>query len=132
MLMIVVPRLRYGLRMRAVSKMILVLAGVSFLSITLSGFHLHADAATHDEKAPHQHVHSYAGSPELDEDHIDVCLFEPATEYSKGEVVAFFYTLTRFKPDTQTDNPSPADRQDPLPTRHLRWRPLLRGPPYSV
>ncbi len=118
--------------MRPVSKFIFVLVSVSLLSITLSGVHCHADAATHDEKAPHEHVHSYGASPELDEDHIDLSIFEPGTEFSKGDAVALIYALTSVEPVPQTDIPPSADRQDPLPSRHLRWRPLLRGPPSSA
>ena len=132
MLMTVVAPLGYGFSMRPASKFILVLASVSFLTITLSGFHLHADAATHDEKAPHGHVHSYVAPPELDEDHIDICLFEPATEFSKAEVVALFFALSNFEPVLRTDSPSSADRQDPSPQRHFRWRPELRAPPSSI
>ena len=123
----------YCVRMRPVSKLILVLASVSFLTITLGGFHLHADAATHDdEKAPHGHVHSYAASPELDEDHIDICLFEPATEFSKGDVNALFSALTAFEPVSRTAIPSSADRREWSSQRHCRWRPELRAPPSST
>ena len=118
--------------MRLVSKFVLVLASVSFLTITLSGFHLHADAATHGDKAPHEHVHHYAASPELDEDHIDISVFEPASGFSKVEIVALVSALPELAPLPRTVSPLLADRQDLLPQRHFRWRPELRGPPSSI
>lgn len=118
--------------MRAVSKFILGLASVSFLAITLSGVHLHADAVTHDEKAPHEHVHHYAAPPELDEDHIDISVFEAASGFSKGEIVGLVSALPELAPVPRTVTSLPADRQDPLPERRFRWRPELRGPPPSV
>lgn len=130
--MTVVSLLGYGFSMRPASKFILILASVSFLTITLSGLHVHADALGHDEKAPHQHVHSYAASPELDEDHIDISVFEPATEFSEGEAIALIPALTGFEPIPRTDSPLSVDRQDLSPPRHFRWRPELRGPPVSV
>ena len=132
MLMPVLVRLGYRFRMRPVSKFILVLASVSFLSVTLSGAHCHADAATHDDKAPHEHVHSYIAPPELDEDHIDISVFEPATEFSKFDNVALVLALAEFVPAPRAYSLVSADRQDPLLPRHLRWRPLLRGPPSSA
>ena len=130
MLMTVFARLGYGLRMRPASKLIFVLASVSFLTITLSGSHLHADATSHDEKAPHDHVHSYLAPPELDEDHVDVSVCEPATGFSKGETVALIAALTEIEPVRRAACPLSTDRQDPLPPHHSRWRPELRGPPF--
>lgn len=118
--------------MRPVSKFVLVLASVSFLTITLSGFHLHADAVTHGEKAPHEHVHQYVASPELDEDHIDISVFEAATGFSKSETVALISVLPELSLGSPTDSLVSNDRQDPFPHRHFRWRPELRGPPSSV
>ena len=132
MLMTVVALLGYSSRMRSVSKFIFVLASVSFLTITLSGFHLHADAVTHGEKAPHEHVHHYGAPPELDEDHIDISVFEPATGFSKAEIVALVSALPELAPVPQIISPFSADRQDPSPHRHFRWRPELRGPPSSI
>ena len=132
MLMTVVALLGYSPRMRTVSNFTLLLAIVSFLTITLSGFHLHADAPTHEEKAPHDHVHHYAAPPELDEDHIDISVFEPATGFSKGETVALVSALPELAPVPSADSLLPADRQDPLTQCHVRWRPELRGPPSSV
>ncbi len=122
----------YGFRMRLVSKLILVLACVSFLTITLSGFHFHADADTHDEQVPHQHVHSYVAPAELDEDHIDICLFEPATEFSKGEIAALIPVLIGLELLARADAPSVADMPYPIPHRHVRWRPQLRAPPSFI
>ncbi len=122
----------YSPRMRPVSKFILVLASVSFLTITLSGFHLHADAVTHDEKAPHEHVHHNGAPPELDEDHIDISVFEPATGFCKCEAFAVVSALPEFGPAPPVDSPISANRQDPLPQRHFRWRPELRAPPFSI
>lgn len=124
--------LGYSPRMRSVSKFILALAGVSFLTITLSGFHLHADAVTHDEKAPHEHVHHYAAPPELDEGHIDISVFEPATGFSKGETVALVPVLPEIVQIPRTVCPPSSDAQNPLLQRHVRWRPELRGPPSPV
>ena len=132
MLMTDFARLGYGNRMRPVSKFILLLASVSFLTVTLSGAHCHADAATHDEKAPHEHVHSYVAPPELDEDHIDISVFEPATEFSKVDTVALLFAMVDFVPGPRAFSLFSADRRNPLLPRHLRWRPLLRGPPSSV
>lgn len=128
----VLVRLRYNRRMQAVARFMFVLASVSFLAITLSGFHLHVDAFTHDEKAPHEHVHHYAAPPELDEDHIDISVFEPATGSSKAETVALISTQPEPAPVPRADSPLSADRQNPLPQRHCRWRPELRGPPSST
>ncbi len=132
MLITVVALVGYDRRMRPVSKFILVLACVSFLTITLSGFHLHADAASHDEKAPHAHVHSYLAPPELDEDHIDISVCKAATGFSNGENVALSSALPEIAPVPLTESPSSADRQDPPPQRQFRWRPELRGPPSSI
>ncbi len=118
--------------MKPVSKLILVLAGVSFLAITLSGFHLHADAPGHGEMASHQHVHSYVGPPELDEDHIDICVFDAATGFSKGEVVALVPGLIDFEPAPPPAGPSSINDDDPLPRHNSRWRPELRGPPSPI
>lgn len=118
--------------MRLVSKFILVLASVSFLTIMLSGFHLHADAVTHGEKAPHEHVHHYAAPAELDEDHIDISVFEPASGFSKGEIDGLVPALPELVPVPRTVRPFLVDGQDLLPQRHFRWRPELRGPPSSI
>ena len=118
--------------MKPVSKLILVLAGVSFLAITLSGFHLHADAPGHDETAPHQHVHSYAGPDELDEDHIDICVFDAVTGFSKGEFVALVPGLIDFEPALLPAGPSSINDDYPVPRHNFRWRPELRGPPSPV
>ncbi|MDJ0938312.1 MAG: hypothetical protein QNJ00_00980 [Woeseiaceae bacterium] len=128
--MTVFAPLRYGLHMRPVSKFIVILASVSFLTITLSGSHLHADAASHDEKAPHEHIHSYLAPPELDEDHVDISVCEPATGFSKGETVAPITALTELEPVPRAACPLSAGRQDPVRPNHSRWRPELRGPPF--
>ena len=127
----VVPPL-YTRRMRPLSKFVLVFASISFLAITLSGFHLHADASTHDEKAPHEHVHHYGAPPELDEDHIDISVFEPATGFCKCEAVAVVSTLLEFTPVSRSTSPLSANRHDSRPQRQFRWRPELRGPPFSI
>jgi len=129
--MTVVTPLRYSPRMRTASKFILALASVSFLTLTLSGFHLHADAAHHDVQVPHEHVHHYGAPPELDEDHIDVSVFEPATGFSNGEIVALNSALPELASVPRTACPSSVYRQDPSRHRHVRWRPELRGPPLS-
>ncbi len=129
MLITVVARLGYCVVMRPVSNIIVVLACFSFLTITLSGFHIHADAVSHDEAGPHGHVHSYLASPELDDDHIDVCLFEPATEFSKSGVIALFVALTIMAPAPRSIEPFSARRQLPVREHHERWRPELRAPP---
>ena len=132
MLMTATALLRYGLRMRLVPKLILATACVSFLTITLSGFHLHADATTHDRAAPHGHVHSYAASPELDEGHIDIPVFESAADCSDGETVALIPTLIELEPGPLAGTRLAASRHTPRPQRHPRWRPELRGPPFHA
>jgi hypothetical protein len=129
MLITVVACLGYCVGMRQVSKIIVALACFSFLTITLSGFHIHADAVSHGESGPHGHVHSYLASPDLDDDHVDVCLFEPATEFSKSNVVALFVALTIMAPTPRSIEPVTARRQLPLREHHERWRPELRAPP---
>lgn len=118
--------------MRPVSKFVLVLSSISFLAITLGNVHLHADATSHDERAPHEHVHHYAAPPELDEDHIDIPLFEPATGFAKGEIVAIVSPLPEFEPAARLVGYVSFNRRDPAPQRHFRWRPELRGPPSCV
>ena len=121
--------LGYGLLMRPSSMFILVLASVSFLTITLCGSHFHADAVGHDDTAPHSHVHSYAASPDLDEDHIDISVFDPATDFAKGETVALISAFIELEAAPRPDSPLSANKHEPLPQRHFRWRPELRGPP---
>ena len=118
--------------MRLVSKLILATACVSFLTITLSGFHLYADAVTHTQEAPHGHVHSYAASPELDDGHIDIPVFESAADCSDGETVALLPGLIELEPGPQAGTLPPASRHSPLPPRHPRWRPELRAPPFHA
>jgi len=121
--------LGYRSCMKPLSKMVLMLAGVSFLAVTLSGFHVHADAADHGETAPHAHVHSYFGPADLDEDHIDVSVFDPAVEFSDGGLVVLPPSLFELEPAPSPGSGSSADRHDFSPQRHFRWRPELRGPP---
>ena len=118
--------------MRSVSNFMLALASVSFLTITLSGFHPHADVNSHDEHAPHSYAHQHAPPPEFDEDHIDISVFEPATGFAKAEIVALSPTLPELASIPRLDNPWSADRRGLSPQRQVRWRPELRGPPLST
>ena len=132
MLITLAKPMGYCVRMRRASKIIHILASVSFLAITLSGFHIHADAANHDEAAPHGHLHSYIAPPELDEDHVDICLFEPATKFSEAEIIALFLALPTPSARPRLEHVFLADVPDPAPKHHHRWRPQLRAPPSLI
>lgn len=115
--------------MRLRSRLILALACVSFLTITLSGFHLHADIAGHDESSSHSHDLHPAPSHDLDDDHIDISVFEPARGHSKVEVFIPYFAVPELAALPPPENLWSADTPRLAPRRHLRWRPPLRAPP---
>ena len=119
--------------MRHTGKIILALAFVSFLTITMSGFHLHADVGGHGEAVSHSHDLHQDLASDLDHEaeHVDVSVFEPARGSSKVEVIAPVSSV----PELVAARRVRADRaEDPptiVPKIYSRWRPPLRAPPIA-
>jgi hypothetical protein len=124
----------YSLPMRPTRKYILAFACVSFLTITLSGFHLHADTGEQEESVSHAHDHHQvpAYDQHHEEEHIDISVFEPATGFSKVETLALVIAV----PERVVQAPEKIfwskDVPNLVPRRFLRMRQPLRGPPISV
>ena len=124
----------YSRPMRPAHNYILALACVSFLTITLSGVHAHADVGRHDVTASHEQDLHQAHSHELDHEseHVDVSLFEPARGFSNVETLAPAPTFS------ERDAPPIVDicwsKAPPaaVPWHHARLRPSLRAPPVSA
>ena len=116
--------------MRPAAKFVLALACVSFLTITLTGFHAHADV--HGEHESHGVAHFHVPPPEFDEDHIDISIFEPATCFSKkAESVALNSALPELTFVSRAETLRSERKLEQPTQRHVRWRPELRGPPIS-
>jgi hypothetical protein len=120
--------------MRRLSKIMFVLAIISFLSITLSGFHIHADIGAHDEAASldHDHHKIVPHDPEEDVDHVDLSLFDPAPGFSKFAAVPPLLRISPVCEPTLVDIRWSTEAPSLVPPRNSRSRPALRGPPISV
>ena len=115
------------------SKLVFALATISFLTITLSGFHLHADVGGHDASVPHAHDLHLILDHDLHHDagHVDVSVFEPASGYSKTEVFAPLASIPELAACTIIELRRSFDMPVPVDRPKLRLRPLLRAPPVS-
>lgn len=125
----------YSPPMRPTRKYILAFACVSFLTITLSGFHLHADTGASEEPVSHAHDHHHVPSHDQDnaEEHVDISIFEPARGFSKVDTVALVIAV----PERALAPPIveicwSKDEPGLVPKRFMRMRQPLRGPPISV
>jgi hypothetical protein len=115
--------------MQSGSRFILALACVSFLAITLSGFHLHADIGGHEETVSHAHDLHPSPSHDLDGDHVDISIFEPARGFSQVEMFIPYFAVPELAALPPLENLCSADTPSLVPRRHLRWQPPLRAPP---
>ena len=79
--------------MRSGSRFIVVLACVSFLTITLSGFHLHVDIGGHDDSVSHTHDLHPTPAHDLDEDHVDISVYELASGLSKVAIFIPYFAV---------------------------------------
>ena len=124
----------YSPRMRLGSKYILALACVSFLSITLSGFHLHVDIGGHDDAASHAHdVHQVVEHGlDHESEHIDISVFELARGVAKVDTALPGISIPEPVAPPAVDNRWSKDAPDIVPRRYLRLRPSLRAPPISI
>ena len=122
----------YSRRMWSESRFILVLACVSFLAITLSGAHLHADTGGHEESVSHTHDLRSAPSHDLDDDHIDISVFELAGGLSKVDFFIPCFAVPELAALPPIENIWLADAPSFAPRRHIRWQPPLRAPPLFV
>ena len=117
--------------MRLAHKFIFALACVSYLTISLSGFHLHADVGEQDEMESHEYgIHqTFADDLEHESDHVDVSVFEPASGFSKVEAFVPSFTVLELAALPVVDIRWSTDPPSIVPWRNLRLRPLLRAPP---
>jgi len=120
--------------MRSLPKFILALACVSFLAITLSGFHLHADVDGHDAGTSHVHEHQLVAEHDSahEIDHIDVSIFEPATGFSKIESIAPVMAALELFAASRAEIMWPQSASDVVQRHYSRTRPEPRGPPASI
>lgn len=112
--------------MRLTHKYILALAFVSFLTITMSGFHLHADVGEHDEMASHEHDLHHETT------HVDISVFEPARGFSQVETFAPVLSVPQFAAQQAVEIGSWKDMPTPVPRRYSRLRRPTRAPPVSA
>ncbi len=120
--------------MQRLSKVVFSLGCLSFLTITLSGFHLHADDGGHGDAVSHTHDVHQVIDHDLDQHgkHIDLQIFEPATGFSKFELfVASWPTLKLASPVIEKIC-WPDDPTVEVSYRDFRLRPFLRAPPASA
>ena len=124
----------YSPPMRPTRKYILAFACVSFLLITLSGFHLLADIGAQEESVSHAHDHHQvpATTQDHEEEHIDISVFEPATGFSKVETLALVITVPERVVQPTVKIFWSKDVPNLVPRRFLRMRQPLRGPPISI
>ena len=122
----------YSLRMRSGSRFIFAFACVSFLTITLSGIHLHADVGGHGEFVSHAQDLHLASFDDFDDDHVDISIFEPATGVSKVETLAPCLGVPELAALPPLVNHWSTDAPNLTPRRHLRWQPPVRAPPLSA
>ena len=125
----------YSPPMRPTRKYILAFACVSFLTITLSGYHLHADIGAQEESVSHAHDHHQVPTYDQghEEEHVDISIFEPARGFSKVDTLALVIAV----PERVVVQPIveicwSKDEPSLVPKRFTRMRQPLRGPPISV
>lgn len=120
--------------MRLTRTFVLALAFVSFLTITMSGFHLHADVGGHDESVSHaQDLHQdLASDLDHEAEHVDVSVFEPARGFSKVETFAPVTTVPELAAAKSVETIWSKDAPRMAPLDHSRLRPPLRAPPISA
>lgn len=126
--------LLYSPRMRSLPKFILALACVSFLAITITGFHLHADVDGHYVGTSHAHeLHLVAEHDSVHEnDHIDVSIFEPATGFSKVESIAPVMAAPDLFAASRAEIIWRENASDVVQRNYFRTQPSPRGPPASI
>lgn len=124
----------YSQLMRRLSKFVFAFGCLSFLTITLSGFHLHADDGGHGDAAPHTHDVHQAIDHDLDQHgkHVDLQVFEPATGFSKFELFVASWPIPELAIQATEDMRWPDDPPVAVSYRDFRLRPFLRAPPASV
>lgn len=109
-------------------------ACVSFLTVSLSGFHLHADIGSHEELSSHVHGSHHAASHDIDHvtDHVDIAVFEAASSFSKAETCAPCATTFDLALMPEFEGSWPSEPPDQVLRFDLRLRPALRAPPISA
>lgn len=124
----------YSRFMRVLSRYIIAIACVSFLSITLSGFHLHADVDGHDAPASHSGGlhHDLGHDLEHTADHVDISVFEPASGFSKTEKYAPSLSLPELTARPALSSHWSEDPPATTPRRLARLRLPARAPPISA
>jgi hypothetical protein len=107
---------------------------MSFLTIVLSGFHLHADVGGHDATVSHaQDLHQVVDlEHELDNDHVDISVFEPARGFAQVDTVFPAATGPELLVSPAVDVRWSKDAPDIISWRYSRLRPALRAPPVSA
>ena len=117
--------------MRRVSKWVFAFGCLSFLTVTLSGFHLHADDGGHGDVVAHTHdVHQVIDHDlEQHEKHIDLQVFEPATSFSKVQLFVPSWSILPLATRATTETLWPDDPLISVSDRDFRLRPFLRAPP---
>ncbi len=121
----------YSALMRHLSKLVYAVGCVSFLAITLSGFHLHADDGGHGDAVSHTHDLHQVLNHDLDQHgrHIDLQVFEPATGFSKVELFVPSWPILRLATQAAAETHWPDDPPVAASCRDFRLRPFLRAPP---
>lgn len=120
--------------MRPAPRFILALAFVSFLTITLSGFHLHADVGGHDVAESHAHDLHQVIDHDLDHDseHVDITVSETARGFAQVDSAAPVDMTPEIAAPSVVDVRWSKVTHDIVPRRYSRLRPPLRAPPISV
>ena len=111
----------------------LALACLSFLTISLSGFHLHAEFSEHHEMESHeQGLHqAFADGVEHESEHVDVAVFEPGSGFSKVETFVASFAIPELAAQPVVDILWSKDAPHAVLWRYLRLRPSPRAPPIS-
>jgi hypothetical protein len=120
--------------MRPAHKFTLAFACVSFLTITLSGFHAHADIGDHDESVPRTHDHHpiLEQGQDHEEEHVDISVFEPGRGFSKVEMLALMIAVPEHLARPPAETCWSKDLPDLAPKLCSRMRQPPRGPPISL
>ncbi|MDH5620531.1 MAG: hypothetical protein OEY74_00470 [Gammaproteobacteria bacterium] len=113
---------------------ILALGCASFLAITLTGFHRHADVDGHDAGASHAHDLHHVVEHDSDHeiDHIDISIFEAATGFSKFDAIGPVMTGPELFAATRAKIIWSKSASDVVRRHYSRTRPAPRGPPAST
>jgi len=124
----------YSPQMRPTQNYILALAFVSFLTITLTGFHLHADVGEHEAVESHTHdLHKHATHDlSFESEHEDVSVFEPARGFVQIEAFIPCARAPELAAAPIVDSPWSKDPPIAVPRHCARLRPSLRAPPISA